>query len=102
MNDQTAQRKGGTMHVRYDEVRVGDVGTFTDGTIWIARGTFEPNDNGSDRIWGYLPTLVPFERDADSRELRRIADDDPNYDGSGGASYLDGCADTMTNLVYRA
>jgi hypothetical protein len=105
MNDQTAQRKGGTMHVRYDEVRVGDVGTFTDGTIWIARGTFashQQKDPLEGRVWGYLPILVPFERDADSRELRRIADDDPNYDGSGGASYLDGCADTMTNLVYRA
>jgi hypothetical protein len=102
MNDQTAQRKGGTMKVRYDEVLVGDVGTFTDGTIWIARGPFELDGHTSEgREWGVVPVLVPFERSLDTQELHRVTDDDPNYDGSGGASYLQGCTDTLTTLIHR-
>jgi len=48
--------------LRYDEIRLGDVGMVTDNTLWIARGEFIPDytDEETGDVWGSIPTTHPI------------------------------------------
>jgi hypothetical protein len=47
--------------VTYNEIRRGDVGKWSDGSLWIALGPFEPYATMDG--WGSFPVTSPMESD---------------------------------------
>lgn len=74
------------MHeVTYSQIRRGDVGKWSDGSLWIALGPFEPYADGTG--WGSFPETSPMG--ADGRIARKRT------------GRIEGKTDTKTQLIHR-
>lgn len=82
--------------LRYDEIRMGDVGTFSDSTVWIAKGEFIPDytDQETGNVWGTIAVFIPIESTPDYEDFTLAQ-------GSVKDNYIEGIKTTKTTVIHR-